>query len=99
MTRLDAHARFAQMTDRTFLSEWWHDDPNFVADAVALAEVSGMLDESETDDDLREAAQHGETLFASGVVDVDDLAEISNEVIMEFMRWCEAQGATCSEDS
>jgi len=100
MTRLEAHARFAMMHDRAFIGDAeFQRDPHFPAIATAFAECAGWLDDATTDDELREAAAHGESLYATGVLEGDEIADVSNEIILDVMRWCEAQGATCSQDS
>lgn len=96
MTRLEAHGRFVLMTDRGFLTGWAN-DPHFPAIATALAECSGWLDDATTDDDLREAAAHGQSLYATGVIEGDLVADVANDVIRDVMEWAEQQGATCSD--
>ena len=100
MTRLEAHGRFALFSesDRAFLPGW-ETDPHFPAVATALADVSGWLEDCADADDLQAAAEQGESLFATGVVEGDVIGEIAHEVIEEVMRWCEAQGVTCSQES
>jgi hypothetical protein len=98
MTRLQAHGMFGLMTDREFFPDL-ATDPHFPAVATALAELSGLLGDAKSDDDLREAAAHGVSLYESGVLEGDEIADTASEVIHDVMRWCESQGATCSQDS
>lgn len=100
MTRLEAHGRFLLMKDRSFLSDGNELGAHFAAVATALVDHSGWLEDCADDDDLRAAAEQGEALYASGVVEGSAIADTANDVIREVMEWCEQQGETpCSEDS
>jgi hypothetical protein len=98
MTRIEAHSRFAMMKDRSFIQcREFDNDPHWVAITTAFAELSGLLDDCRTDNDLREAAAHGETLYATFVVSEDEVTEIAQAVILEVMALGEQQGATCTD--
>ncbi|WP_439629134.1 hypothetical protein [Gemmata sp.] len=92
MNQPEAHARFALMTDRSFLEGADETGDAFPAVATALADLSGWLDAATGDGDLRDAARHGESLYRSGVLSPDEVAAAANDVIAAVMRSVEAEG-------
>jgi hypothetical protein len=98
VTLTEAHARFALMTDRTFL-EGGDVGDSFPAIATAFADLSGWLDEMHTDDDLRYAARHGEALYRVGVFNADEVAKTANDVILAVMRSVEEQGLHLQQET
>jgi hypothetical protein len=92
------HGRFALMEDRSFLVDGDALEHYFPCIATALVEEVGRRDECETDDDLREAAAHGETLLRNGVFTTDEITDATETVIRAVMEWAKGNEA-CSLDS
>lgn len=90
MTRFNAHALFCVRPDggRSLLHPRCDEDtaPTF---CVALASLSGMLDDAETQADLDEAVAHAMTLLSIGTVSEMDLDHEVRDVFDEIATWGE----------
>jgi hypothetical protein len=90
MLRLDAHALFAAMQDRGDVSRWpleLRDQEQGPAGMVALAALSGLLDDAETEADLLAAAEHGASLLDGNVLPVARWAAEIERTLGDVLRW------------
>lgn len=87
MKAIDAIGHFETMQDRT----WWpkpldeHEDGPLAL--AAVASISGMLEDAETEDDLKEAVLHAMSLISSGIIPQEAWTEAWLELEAELMAW------------
>lgn len=90
MKDIDTLPAFDSMEDKSW---WWfpYSTPSEYETAIdlmaALASLSGMLDDAETDQDLREAAEHGWTLLHIGTITAEQISTEADRIDKAFMAW------------
>ena len=64
----------------------------FAALATAAVSLSGMLDDSTSDTDLEDAADHFRTLLGAGVFDLEAWNNEAHEIIRQVIEWGDREG-------
>ena len=102
MDILTAHAYFAGLPDsgRSHLPEdaGIPDEETLPLFATAAAELSGMLDDAESIEDIHEAMEHFITLFSAEIIDCETWNTAAAEVFETLESWATKQPATATAE-
>lgn len=102
MDIIEAHGRFAVRKDRTVfgfyatLSLDGQEVDGWPAACTALANLSGQLDDCETEEHLSDAVDHGLSLLSIGVVTDEELEAEVRSVVREIIDWGDRNCGECA---